>query len=149
MLSRPPKALRVSAWLLTQVRITSPHSTRPPANPTRLPHSCVSSSTDQRLAEQYFAILFSLLGEGPPKGVGQYALHTFAIQRLKDLGPLHIAAMRSVVLADPQKKARLERALQTGSSLPSATTGQQKTPATAAPRAPAITLRQDFSNFAF
>ena len=117
------------------------------AQPHSLHAVLCSPITDQRLAELYFVLLLSLLGEGLPKGVGQNATHTFAIQRLKELGPLHITAMRSVVLSDPQQKARLERALQTSSSLSSATASRQRAPA--APKAPTITLRQDFSNFAF
>lgn len=109
---------------------------------------CHAHPTDQRLAELYFTLLLSLLGEGLPKGVGQHATHTFAIQRLKELGPLHITAMRSVVLSDPQQKARLEQALQSSSTVPPPTaTSQHRVPGP--PKAPTITLRQDFSNFAF
>ena len=128
-----------TACLLAQL---PPHTWPSFTGPTSCPNPA-----DQRLAELYFALLLSLLGEGLPEGVGQHATHTFAIQRLKELGPLHVTAMRSVVLADPRQKAKLERALQTSSTLPPPATGRQRAPA--APKAPAITLRQDFSNFAF
>jgi hypothetical protein len=106
---------------------------------------CLKEGHDEDICEFFFSLLLSLLSDGLPSSQGSRIVHQAVIARLKELGPKYIVVMKKVVAADPGKKAKLENALKA-----SATPTTHKGTAVqrqAQPKAPAITLRQDFSNF--
>jgi hypothetical protein len=83
-------------------------------------------------------------------------LHDNALQRLTKLGPLYPAQFRSVVVAAPELKVRLEAAIkaqqqQQHSKEQAAKAGGRASGSSAhpanAPAKPSITLKMDFSNF--
>ena len=100
---------------------------------------------DENICEFFFTLFLSMLSEGTPKSEGHRTVHSVVVGRLKELGPKYIAVMKRVMSADPKQKARLENALK-ATSMPATQKGLTAQ-RTTQPKAPAITLRQDFSNF--
>ncbi|EDO27447.1 predicted protein [Nematostella vectensis] len=90
-------------------------------------------------------ILISLLASGPPPSKHAKTLHDHALQRLMKIGPQYPHPFKAIMTSAPELKQQLEAAIRASQA-----SSKAKAPSTqpkAAPAAPSIKLRMDFSNY--